>query len=648
MNKNDIIESLNKHIKYTNNNFYKKCLDHITTFDTNNDILETINDNKYILESIRITLLYNNNKYYLYLSNEKHNDSTNYQINTSDDIKSKLIYQVSCATKSGNILGLENDQYVPEMKFNKLHIVISNRQINGLYKLSINSEVLGYIFGIEIFNVLKYQKLDRIIEFIKKFKDGDTNGYYIMENYLKHLKKYDWQFRDNIVIINNTVLNILGLTEKKKIEILGLFNWDFNNAHKLAHEFDDNTFAIITTNNNKLVDKKGNCLKYNYRWLTYTLPASLNIEYIGDIIYDPEYTFYFMGIKFMSLNYIFNKMMFEYSTKNYVDFLMLKNINEYNVIDKLCIPNMSVVHGKIKVFDKDVVEKLYTDIINISKHVYGVNIEKNYLTKTIYNCNEHAFEIYQGLHVYDPDTSIIKKFHRDVKLKIFYEYCKNKKYLLDIGSGQLTDSIMWNKVNIEYVFGIEPSSVSIENGSKRLQKYGTTTKINIVNGLGNDVWKNNKKYDIILANKYDIITFQFTIHYMIHDIDIVMNNINALCKFGTLVLITCMDGNLISNELHKKGFIEVRNEIEPLFAIYPKKYSDEVLVYFKGAFGLGGDASSERLVDPAILIQIFAKYNFGLVRQKRFLDYNSRVKDNMNNTQKNVSHYYTSIIFIKK
>jgi len=661
MKKNDIIESLNKHIKdYPNKIFYKECFNEINNIYNNiynnNEIIKNITQNKYVLESTRITILYNINKFKIYLSNKEELNSTNYLLNIDNNIKNKLIYQLSCITKYNSILALENDQVVPEIDFNKnMYVVISEDKFEELYELKNLYEISGYIFGIEIFKILEYQQLDRIIGFIKKFAGGDNNGYNTMENYLKHTRKYDWRFRDNLVVINNMVFNVLGLIEKKNIELLGILEWDSKDAMSITSEFQDNVDVIVTTNNHQLYQKNGKCIKYNYRWLTTILPAYVNADNIMDIICDPTHVFTFMGIKFMSLDFIINKILSELNSTNFLDLYMLKKIGKYDIGDKLCIPNMLVKYGHIKIFDDGIIDKIYNKIVIKAQDKYNYELSYEEIKGVIRRCNENAFDIYQGKHIYDPDTAIIKKFHRDVKAKIFFEYCKDREYLLDIGSGQLTDAMFWNKVGIKNVIGIEPSETSIENGFKRLEKYGTRTKIQIVNGIGNESWLNNKKYDIVLAHKYDIVTFQFTIHYMIHDIDMVINNFVGLCKPGALVIINCMNGNKIFEEIQNKGFIEVRDEIEPIFAIYPKyDYKSEqggiekdVMVYFRGAFGVQS-GSEEPIVDIKKMIHTFNKYGFALLRHRDFLDYHSRVKDNMTSTQKRVSYYYTSLVFKKR
>jgi hypothetical protein len=206
---------------------------------------------------------------------------------------------------------------------------------------------------------------------------------------------------------------------------------------------------------------------------------------------------------------------------------------------------------------------------------------------------------------------------------------------------------MWNRVGVKNVVGIEPSVESIKNGIKKIEKFGTKTKITMINGIGDTDWKANDKYNEIFKHKYDIITFNYTLHYMINSIDVLVKNLLQVVKSGTTVIITCMDGNMIQNEITKNKKVEVRNNQEPIFAIMPTdEYSSDksVIVYFKGAYGVAS-GSIEPLVDVNATIDILRKYGFTLIERKNFLEYNSKYKNEMSSVQKRVSGYYISLIF---
>ena len=659
MYKVDILNSLSEY--YKNNPklvFYKQCIDKMNNhIYESNGLLSELKFDEYLLESAKITILSNIKKYHVYLSNKKEDKCTNYLISTSDEIKDKLLHQLVCITDYNNILSLEKQQNIPKIDFkNSMYVIISDKieKIKNSYELKNLYEISGYIFGIEIFNILKYQRLDRIIDFIHNGGEG-TELYILLNSFAELLKTYDWQKRERIMIQSGAMFQSIGLTYTRDIDLLVLAE---NNTPEEVKKIDVNYSdakmdidAAILANDGEWYTGQ-TVFKYKKNWFTYILPSLGGAEDIFEVFSNPKYYFCFMGIKFMSLDLNVKRFLSRSNPNSLTDLVMLEKINNYTIGDRLCIPNMTVRQGKIIVFNEKIMDYVHKTIKQKAKEYYNFDISIDEVKKIIKKCNLQAFDIYKGKNIYDPDTSIVKRFHLDVKQQIFYKYCKDVNYLLDVGSGQLTDAQFWNKVGIKNVIGIEPSIDSIKKGMERLEKYGTKTNIKLINGVGNADWKTDDKYKPIFDNKYDVVTFQYTLHYMMYDIETVMKNISQVIRRGSKVIITCMDGKLIHNELNKYGKIEVRNSQEPIFAIFPQydhtqhtiPRQNDILVYFKGAYGVAS-GSIEPLVDIDRLINFFNNNGFKLLEMKKFLDYNSKNKDKMSSIQKRISYYYTSLIF---
>jgi SAM-dependent methyltransferase len=177
---------------------------------------------------------------------------------------------------------------------------------------------------------------------------------------------------------------------------------------------------------------------------------------------------------------------------------------------------------------------------------------------------------------------------------------------------KLTDMRIWEEFNIKNVVGIEPSKESIKLGEERLQKHGFKGDLKVINGVGDEDWVSVDKYNIALKNKYDVITFQFTLHYMMNNIDVVINNLKKVMNSPCKIIITCMDGNKIHSDFQRYKYIEVRNRQEPIFAIIPMydtkkdipEKDNNIIVYFKGAYGVSS-GSIEPIIDINKLIRIF-------------------------------------------
>lgn len=661
MLKRDIIDTLDKQILYCPNSaFYNDCKIEIEKYE--NDIIKEIPFNKYFIESVRIHIL-NNKNYNIYICSEEIEGCSVLQIEMSKPVKQIYFRQLACIDKYNSILSLEDRQdpfYIKDIHVKNIHINITTKKISEerIYNLNNCYEIVTYIFGMETYNMINYQRLDKIIRFIKRFKNEENNGYKLLEDINVQIKKYGTKLRDQFIIINNAFYNAMGLVEKNKIELLGNLDWNIEDAKKISSEFPDNIKCIIKTNENTLVDKHGIINGYNYKILCEKIPQLIGARNIYDIISDPTYNITFMGLKFVSFEYIVTRSLLECSSSNFTDLLMYERSLDHDIGDRLCIPNMTIIKGKIRIYNKKRIERLIIKIKEKIEKEYEERITIEEIENRLKKCNDQAFDIYKGKHLYDQDMALIKKYHLDIKRSIFKKYCYKITNLLDIGSGQLTDSQFWTEQRIVNVIGIEPSKASIENGLKRLEKFGTTVNIKIINGVGNDKWNQLEKYSPIYKHKYDVITFQFTIHYMIYDIETVINNIVDVCKTGTLVIITCMDGNYIHREINKNGNIEIKNKNEIIFAIYP--YSEnydskseefpkesDVIVYFKGAYGVS-NGSIEPLVNVNELTRLFNKYDFMLECKVGFLEYNSKIKYRMSNEQKSVSRHYITLIYKKR
>jgi len=329
------------------------------------------------------------------------------------------------------------------------------------------------------------------------------------------------------------------------------------------------------------------------------------------------------------------------------DFLFLiKKIFGYSFVGSWCIPNLIVQNDKLIVYNEKAIDKLYQKMQQNLLKNYRLKVSIDEIETYFNKCNIYGFDIYKGTPEWDKDTSLIKKFHLDVKRKIYEKYCRNINMLFDVGCGRLTDIFYWNENNIKNVHCIEPSKDSINSGQQKYEKVKNQikTKILVVEGLGDINWNDEEKYKKFLNQTYDVITFQFTIHYMINNIDILMKNIRTISKPKTKIIITCMNGNLILEDL-KKDDIIVRNKNENHIIFAISKYSDDdILVYLKGGYGME-NGSIERIVETKKLIQKFKENNYQLIEEKNFLNYNSKYKDQMNSEQKKVSYYYTSLIF---
>lgn len=319
-----------------------------------------------------------------------------------------------------------------------------------------------------------------------------------------------------------------------------------------------------------------------------------------------------------------------------------------NILNRLCILNMTIENNKLIVYDLQFIHRTTEYVKHVLNNTYNFHISNDELSKFLQKCHTQGYQIYTGTPTRDRDTDIVKKFHLDVKRSIYKKYCSNVNIIFDMGCGRLTDMFFWNDVGIKNVYCIEPSHASVTKGQQKYAKNKRTirTNIHVVEGFGDVDWNINKQYNDVINKKYDVVTFQYTIHYMIDNIGNVMNNLKRITKTGTKIIITCMNGTLIKKELETDKQIIIRNgNGEILFAIAEMDV-DSILVYLKGGYGME-HGSIEKIIDIDILIKTFIENNYKLLENKPFLNYDSKTKNVMTNTQKKISKYYISLMFEK-
>jgi ubiquinone/menaquinone biosynthesis C-methylase UbiE len=667
--------------KYT---FYNDCIANITkltnstnttnstnitnttnsTNQTNQTILTEIEHESCILELLRLYLL--KNKYTIFLDTKKADNATYIKYKLDDvELENFLINILLTEEYKSNILELKNinTQNIKKiLNSNTIYLNITENSdkdtIKSGYHITNLYDTLGFLLGIESIRILKYQRFDRIKDFIDNPEAYKVLN--ILQQYNNYIHSLPDEMREDYIIHSGSVMTAIGTTYTRDVDIIVYkpqFDGIMANEYikELNSKYQDIDMSIIDRNGDYYTKTDIKPLKYKKLWFTYQLPHLDGAIDIYDVIINPVFHFNFAGMKFFNINLTLYRFLQRASVASMADVIMLYDINKIDIRNKICLPNMTIRQGRLVVFYGDYLDKYFHKLQQALKEYYNKNYTVDELRKLIKHCNVEGYDIYKGPMIKDPDTDIIKFFHIMIKKEILKKYAKNANYLLDIGSGKLTDMRLWDDINVKNVVGIEPSKESIEMGKEKIQKFGFKGKIDVIQGVGNKDWESDSKYKIVLSNKYDIVTFQFTLHYMMNNIDIVIKNLDKVIKSGTKIIITCMDGNKIQNDFKRFGKVEVRNNQEPIFAIVPfYKISDKIpesdnniLVYFKGAFGVSS-GSLEPIIDIDRLIKIFLENKIKLIERKNFASYDIDIKKRLFPNQLRVSSYYMSMVFEKE
>jgi SAM-dependent methyltransferase len=651
----NLINNIDK--KFT---FYSDCMEELKKYDKKE--IHKIKKKSFLLEPIRLYLLNNIDKYSFIISKNKYKNCTYIKYKFNEFEKNNFFINLELTEKLNSDILKLSEINIKELLFSKkfdniiyFNIIEKKNILESDNYIIINNyyDTISFLLGIESINILKFQRFDRIQNFLKN-KDG-YKIYEILQNYNNLIHKLSYEERDKYIIHSGAVLEALGTTYTRDVDVF-IFNLKspYDAKMKLKElktnllDMDPN---IIDNNGDYHTNIDEKPLKYKKQWITYQLPSTDNAKDIYDVNTNNVFHFYFAGMKFFNINLTINRFLQRSSISSMADLLMLKELNNIDLKDRICLPNMTIRQGRLVVFYGEYLEKYYNSLQKALKNYYNKDYSIDELKKLVKHCNSTGFDIYKGNMEKDTDTDIIKYFHILIKKELIKIYGKNVNYLLDIGSGKLTDMRIWEENSIKNVVGIEPSLESIKLGEERYKKFGFNGNLDVINGVGDEDWENSK-YTKVISNKYDVVTFQFTLHYMINNIDIIINNLKKIMNNRCKIIITCMDGNKIHNEFIKNEKIEIRNDQEPIFAIVPlyterdriPKINNNILVYFKGAYGVSS-GSIEPIIDINKLINIFKENKIILINKTNFSDYNLHVKKKMSNIQLKVSSYYMSLIF---
>ena len=260
----------------------------------------------------------------------------------------------------------------------------------------------------------------------------------------------------------------------------------------------------------------------------------------------------------------------------------------------------------------------------------------------------------------------LSKYHYESRSKYLYRNCNKCIALLDVGSGPLKNIVNWKRNNIKEVYAIEPSLEYYNLGLLKIEKENNNnTHIQIYNGVGDLNWssgaagldeENKKKFKKDFKNKiFNCITFEFSIHYMIHNYKQLLKNIDKHSTKGTRLLIYALDGEYLYNYFKNKDKYTIMKNNEKIFEI-EKKYDTketknstnlEVSVYQKGVHGLN-NAPTESLVIPSILINNLKTINFNLISKKKMPYINEKMSSQLLNYERKISYLYNAYVFEKE
>ena len=651
-----------KYIIEFNKNYSIKLYDKVINYFKNYEIKNIINENENELLGIIIYLFLNKDKYKVgIIVNSSPNKNTVYRhLKMSNSIFGNFIYSL----KSNNFI--INNNFNTENNINKennIYICINTKKVkNENYSIipnNMNLSSLTQLFGIENINILKYININRCIE-LKKTIEG-KNSEHEMENYKKIFENNNEYEKYTSVVLSSMVLYIIGTTTAQDVDPMIYNVMDNKEINKITNKMSNNKIDFILLNkNNVWYWEKTKSFAY---WMTYAISdewvKSCGASSIEDIFFNTKYHFYMNEVKFISLDLQISRLFKRNSAISYVDLYALKKFNYPEMNLKCEISPLQKRSGKILFIDKDAYNKMIDQIKRYLYLWHKINVTINNLKKTFIYKEATPYNKY----LKNTNTSNIfnnlRQYHQYIKSYYLEKYCKNCKILLDVGSAHLKSLKFWKKYNIQHIIALEPSKDLYNTGLKIIKKDSfAQKKITYIRAVGEKNWisgnaglnKNSKKLLMNLKKtKVNCITFEFSLHYMIYNINTLIKNIKNMSNKNTYIIIHCLNGDLIEKKLFISNKISVYKDNMEVFYI-KKKYKDsdinkKIDIYFRGAQGLN-NIVSEYIINPTKLIDIFIKNDFKMIEFTKFLDHNF-LNYNLQKYEYEVSSLYLTYVFCK-
>jgi SAM-dependent methyltransferase len=602
MNASDIIISLNK---YKTNEFKTKFLDDTIEYFGNKGKITKIHENECMLTGIRLHMLYN--KFYFYLSSKQSfAPSVCYrQLNLSKNQSFNLQNQISGLKK--NTFHICNKEKASPLKS---FFIISPTTIKEENEFEINEEIALGLIGINSLKFLEYQNLDNYCKIWSKTEKVFKH----LSEHKKEIKKLSWQDRDRI-LISDIAYNFLGtdsfLNNKESWNIIVIPRKNQKTNILLKNK---NIIELIETDTAENI---------YIQWLMYKLPNLVGAPDIYTMLINTKYHFYFMGIKCISIFAAVEKSIYKSNGQSFLDMYLLKIINNLDCFNKLCIKNITFNQvnkkSETQINNNKVIELMYENINKFAKKLYNLDIPISHIKEHFKKCSDKFDTIYKNKVSYiDPLIREQIKIHRKVSNHYITKYGRNKESLLDMGSGKLSSAYIYATANIKNVYGVEPSTYSVQL-AQEIAKKNSKTNFTLINAFADK--------PLNLDAKFDVITFIFTIHYMFKNIDVVINNIKKASKPGTIIIITCVNGDKILEKMGKSNAYEIKYYNGVYWGVY--KFNDNMengqyLFYMKDVYGLEM-GSEEYLVPVNQLITTFKQNDIKLI-------YSNDFKNEYNNT----------------
>lgn len=578
------ISLINETKKFPNSKYLYLILNQIHMLSYFHDIIKNINlsTTPEIIEAIRIYLVDHLNDFNYYIMDRKMMKSVNskilmtrsyheYYLNNNDIYK--ILSQIDAIQQDGILKDICNDNKKKENIYNIFFVVTAKKNeidaSNFIRKIT-HKYSINLLMGIETIKMIKHQNINRVCNYYKSSDDFINNSLNTFEEYYIFFKNTNENITRNIILISGTILHTLGTTYTSDIDMIYLSpDDDPNNNESIIKILTSKNFIDFHLIYGDTVIKKDNQqMTYMYQWLYRNWPNLAGANDLDEVIHNPVYHYYYMGMKFVSVDMTIKRIISRSSATGYVDLYALKKYNNYNI--NICIPNISLRQGNVMVYDDSNLKKTIKRIKIYFQEWHREKISINELKNKIKRCaNTSPFIIH-------PITNQIA--------------INAENYVHD------TIKTTQNKYTSNIIIDAD---FAINNITDIINIFGSIDDVDTV----------------IMLN---------SLKYILPDLD---NVLSILQKKSNIhrIFFTYFDYDAFTNDENTK--YEVFQEDELVYGVYifhqeNNKSYNKIIVYYKGVYDQH-QGSLEYAISMKKCLKIFEKYGFKKIYDQTIINNNN-------------------------
>lgn len=436
-----------------------------------------------------------------------------------------------------------------------------------------NRSSLHLFMGSEVLRFLEKQNLDRFVDYMKSDEPHVVKSMNMFKQIYKMSKdlisKPD--VRDRTMLFSGFVMHSLGTSYTGDADVM---YWGKNRSVE-SLEDDRSIFSNYDKVELFVYDETDN-----------------NVDYVGDLITNPDKHYYFVGIKILCIKSYLRRLYQRGSPSSFVDLIMLNRINGIHITP--CFPVITVDGDSTIIYTKKTVEKKLRIVQKYFKDWHNIDYPMDEIRGMIKQCKNYPNDppFYRSIRS-DPVTQTIEYILHNIVLVLMNRHfvSKDKGSDLDKGSNLLIidDAKEYpkyypsKKSNMRVVV-IEPySSTTTKIFMKMTDKYLSKKKhknndtMNQYTMIQGDIKRDNEfnKFPEI-SDVFRYVMFRYNMCFMMNQIDTVIDNLRNRCTDDAVMMILYVDGDYVEDLMRKTDRFEemdTKNDTT-IFGVY--RYDDQV------------------------------------------------------------------------